>query len=147
MDRDFPRFGVRARPASDRRHRAVDHIQTTSSMSNPIVFFEITCRDAAALAPFYENVFGWSVKRGEGDAYRTVTTGGTIDGMITEIPDEVRASLTVFVHSDDMDATIAAAEKNGGALLFPPMELPNGDRVAMLTDPAGTTIGVIQAGA
>ena len=113
-------------------------------MGNPIVFFEITCRDAAPLQAFYGSVFGWSVAPHASGEYSTVTTGGGIDGMITQIPDEMRATLTVFIATDDLDATLAKVEAGGGALLFPPMDLPNGERVAMINDPAGTTIGLIQ---
>lgn len=113
-------------------------------MGNPIVFFEITCADAAPLAAFYRNVFGWTVSPHISGEFQTITTGEGIDGMISQIPDDVRATLTVFVSTDDLDASLRDVEGNGGALLFPPMDLPNGERVAMITDPAGTTIGLIQ---
>lgn len=116
-------------------------------MASPIVFFEITCRDAAPLAPFYRSVFGWSVEPHESGEYHTVSTGGSVDGMITQIPDEMRATLTVFVQTSDLDATLASVEAAGGALLFPPMTLPNGERIAMINDPVGTTLGLIEAGA
>jgi predicted enzyme related to lactoylglutathione lyase len=113
-------------------------------MGNPIVFFEVTCRDAAPLAAFYSSVFGWTVTPHSSGEYQTVTTGEGIDGMITQLPDDMRATLTVFVATDDLDTMLASVAKNGGVLLFPPMDLPNGERIAMINDPAGTTIGLIQ---
>jgi uncharacterized protein len=115
-----------------------------SHMGNPIVFFEVTCKDASPLATFYSSVFGWKVDRNEAGGYYGVTTGEGIDGMISELPDDMRSTLTVFVAVEDIDATVAQVEAGGGILLFPAMELPNGERVAMINDPAGTTIGLIQ---
>jgi uncharacterized protein len=113
-------------------------------MGNPIVFFEITCKDASPLASFYGNVFGWTVTPHASGEYQSVSTGEGIDGMITQLPDDMRARLTVFVSTEDLDASIAEVENNGGALVFPAMELPNGERIAMLSDPAGTMIGLVQ---
>ena len=113
-------------------------------MGKPIVFFEITCRDASPLAAFYSAVFGWEVSPGSHGDYQSVTTGEGINGMISAIPDNVPSTLTVFVATDSLDETIAAVEANGGALLFPAIDLPNGERIAMINDPAGTTIGLIQ---
>lgn len=111
-------------------------------MAHPIVFFEVTCRDAAPVASFYSDVFGWKVAQA-GEVH-SVETGGGIDGMISEIPDDVPSALTVYVRVDDLDAAIADVTAHGGALLFPAMNLPNGERVAMITDPAGTAIGLLE---
>ncbi|MBC8145815.1 MAG: VOC family protein [bacterium] len=114
-------------------------------MSNPIAFFEITCRDAAPLVEFYAQMFGWDVNYDAEQKFATVEAGSSAaTGMISEIPDNVPAALTVFVKVDSLDAALARAEELGGSTMFPPMELPNERKVAMIVDPAGLAIGLTE---
>src|SRR5688572_14393153 len=115
-------------------------------MSNPIAFFEITCRDSARLVTFYREMFGWTIEVHSDQKYATVSTGATggtgatdgavgRSGIISELPDSVPAALTVFVRVESLDGALARAATLGGQVLFPPMQLPTGQTVAMITDP------------
>ncbi|MGB5759603.1 MAG: VOC family protein [Acidimicrobiales bacterium] len=44
----------------------------------------------------------------------------------------------------DIDATWAQALDTGATSLQPPMEVPGGDRIAVLADPAGAVVGLMQ---
>ena len=115
-------------------------------MSNSIGFFEITCRDAAPLAKFYRDMFGWDVVAHGDEKYAMVNTGdaSSLSGIISEIPDNVPAAMTVFVSVASVDDALARVGDHGGQVLFPPMQLPSGQTVAMIMDPAGLAIGLMQ---
>ena len=114
-------------------------------MGQPITYFEITSRNAPELHTFYRELFGWSIQESQEEGYATVATAdGSISGGIAHIPDNIPSSLTVFVQVDDLQAAIERAGSLGGSLMFPPMHLPNGSEIAMITDPAGTNIGLMK---
>jgi predicted enzyme related to lactoylglutathione lyase len=52
---------------------------------------------------------------------------------------------TVYLASDDTDATAASISENGGTLLAEPFDIPGNGRMTVATDPAGAAFGVWQA--
>ena len=52
---------------------------------------------------------------------------------------------TVYLASDDADATVKAIGEAGGAVLVPPMEIPGNGRMMIAQDPAGAVFGVWEA--
>ena len=44
---------------------------------------------------------------------------------------------TVYLATDDADATAKLITENGGSLLFEPMDIPGNGRMAIATDPTG----------
>jgi uncharacterized protein len=115
-------------------------------MSHPVVHFEILGRDRAALQRFYEELFGWTITPVEstGGGYAMVATaadrgiGGGI-GAFEGAPSHV----TVYVSSDDIEATLARAESLGGGVVMPARPVAEGLTTALFTDPEGHVIGLI----
>ncbi len=52
---------------------------------------------------------------------------------------------TVYLASDDADATAAAITANGGTVLADPFDVPGNGRMTVAMDPAGAAFGVWQA--
>jgi predicted enzyme related to lactoylglutathione lyase len=63
---------------------------------------------------------------------------GGIGGGITGAPDQ-KSQGTVYVSVDDVQATLDRAKSLGGEVVMPPMEVPNGPKIAQFKDPRRAT--------
>jgi len=110
-------------------------------MGQPVVHFEIGCRDKGRTEKFFADLFGWRFTP-SGPASMIETGGpGGINGHITALGHEPHHYLTVYVQVDDVHAYLAKAELLGGKTLVPPVDIPTGT-FAWLADPDGNTIGL-----
>lgn len=108
---------------------------------NAVGDFDIAGPDAASLRSFYAGVFGWRMDE-QGPGYTLVETPeGTVGGAIVEAEE---AGLTIGVVVPDLESSLAAASAHGGQVAMPIVN--NGwVRKAVLADPAGNRVTVIQA--
>jgi predicted enzyme related to lactoylglutathione lyase len=111
-------------------------------MPNPIIHFEIGCRDEAATATFYGAVFDW--KLDPAPTATTINTGSEPGGHIDSLGHEPHTYTIFYVGVDDITATLNAAEANGGKRSVGPVEVPGG-KFAWMLDPEGNTIGLFQS--
>jgi predicted enzyme related to lactoylglutathione lyase len=110
-------------------------------MGQPVVHFEIGCRDRARTEEFFTKLFGWGIQH-SGPASMIDTGAGTgINGHITALGHEPHRYVTVYVQVDDVAGYLAKAEALGGKRLVPPVEIPTGT-FAWFADPDGNTIGL-----
>ncbi len=114
-------------------------------MGNPVVQWQIVARDPEKVASFYAKVFGWIVRTDNALGYRIIDTGDErgIDGGVWPSPPEGQNLVQLFIQVDDIDASIASATALGAQILFPRQQLPDGDAMAILIDPAGLTFGLV----
>lgn len=111
-------------------------------MPNPVVHFEISGPDKAALQNFYRTAFGWSVNADNPMGYGMVDNqgegiGGGLDG------DE--ASVTVYIQVDDPAAYLEKVKSLGGKVVTEVTEIPGMVTMAKFADPAGNVIGLVKA--
>lgn len=111
-------------------------------MGNPVVHFEIGCRDGEKSQAFYAKLFGWSF-----EAYgpaRMLNTGAKegIHGHLNSLGHEPHNYCVVYVSVDDLAKTIEEAVKLGGKALVPPTEVPGMGHFAWITDPEGNMVGL-----
>lgn len=112
-------------------------------MGQPVVHFEIGCRDVARTSAFYSDLFGWDIAQA-GPAGMINTNSGTgITGHITALGHEPHNYVTVYVQVDDLKEYLGKAEALGGKMLVPPVEIPTG-RFAWMADPDGNVVGLLQ---
>jgi predicted enzyme related to lactoylglutathione lyase len=109
-------------------------------MGQPVVHFEIGCRDRARTGEFFAKLFGWALTEA-GPASLIDTGGGGINGHITALGHEPHHYVTVYVQVDDLHASLKQAEALGGKTLVPPVEIPAGS-FAWFADPDGNAIGL-----
>ena len=111
-------------------------------MPNPVVHFEIGCRDTSAAAGFYTSVFGWSTAQ-MGPALM-INTGAEqgIQGHFTALGHEPHRFVTVYVQVDDINAYLAKVESAGGKTVVPKVDIPGYGSFAWLNDPDGNLIGL-----
>ncbi|MFQ5608358.1 MAG: VOC family protein [Candidatus Zixiibacteriota bacterium] len=111
-------------------------------MANPVVHFEIGCKDGAAGQKFYSELFDWKFEA-YGEA-RMINTGSEqgIQGHINSLGHEPHNYCAVYVQVDDIDAYLAKAEELGGKKMVPKTEIPGMGWFAWLTDPEGNIVGL-----
>jgi predicted enzyme related to lactoylglutathione lyase len=102
-------------------------------------YVEFTVSDLAAAKSFYTTAFGWEFND-YGPSYAGIKgpereLGGFSVG-------EVKAGgPLVVLYSDDLDASLAAVQSAGGAIIREPFEFPGGRRFHF-RDPSGNELAV-----
>jgi predicted enzyme related to lactoylglutathione lyase len=109
---------------------------------------ELTTSDQPVAISFYEQLFGWT-KQSEFDMgdmgiyYMFGRDRFTYGGIMEKPP---QAPGTYWLHyarvADSADAAAERAVALGAKIMVPPMEVPGGDRVAVLSDPQGAVFAV-----
>jgi predicted enzyme related to lactoylglutathione lyase len=110
---------------------------------------DLTVPDVAAASAFYARVLGWELTDSgeEYGGYRIATVrGSAVAGIGPQMGEGSPAAWTLYLASDDVDATAAAVTAHGGSLLFPPGDVGPMGRMCIATDPSGAAFGVWQAG-
>ncbi len=105
-------------------------------MPNPVVHFEIGCRDSAKTQQLYQDLFDWKI-----DA--AMIQGAGITGHITTLGHEPHNYTIFYVQVDDVAAYIAKAESLGCKKVVGPIPIPTGT-FAWIADPDGNTIGLFK---
>jgi len=114
----------------------------------PFCWNELMTRDTESASAFYEKAFGWKADTAAfGDTTYTQfkLNDRSIAGMMPmgdNFPAEVPANWLVYFTVADCDAAVAAAQKAGGNVATPAMDIEIG-RFAVLTDPNGAVFAVI----
>jgi predicted enzyme related to lactoylglutathione lyase len=114
-------------------------------MGAPVVRWQIVSPRPDDVARFYGEVFDWAVTRDNALGYREVQSGTPqgCPGGIWPAPPEAPTFVQLFVQVADVDATVAAVVQRGGAVVVPRSVLPDGDVMAILRDPFGSSFGVV----
>jgi predicted enzyme related to lactoylglutathione lyase len=114
-------------------------------MSYPVVWFEVLGDDATKLQRFYAELFGWSIKNGDYGEVAPADQG--IPGGVGKAFGPFPRGARFYVRTLDLEGTIARAEKLGAKTLVPATALPDGMRVALVGDPEGHVVGLVQPAA
>ena len=116
---------------------------------HPIVHIEIPATNTSAAGKFYNEVFGWKIEADEMYGYVQFQSEGGPGGGFVEAGKENPVnieykpdSLLVYLASDDIDATLATIEANGGKTLLPKTEIPHVGWWAVFTDPSGNRLAL-----
>jgi predicted enzyme related to lactoylglutathione lyase len=103
--------------------------------------------DLAASKRFYGTLFGWDPLEGgpESGGYAIFHKDGAAVGGVGPLqgPDQPPA-WTIYLATDDADATAAKVEASGGKVLMAPMDVMDQGRMAIFMDPTGAVFGVWQ---
>jgi hypothetical protein len=111
-------------------------------MGQPVVHFEIGCKNSAKLQEFYTRLFDWKfTPYGPAAMINTGQSTG-IQGHLNSLGHEPHNYVTVYAQVDDLQAYLDKAAKLGGKTLVPPTEVPGMGRFAWLADPEGTIVGL-----
>jgi len=152
--RDLPgvgRFAVLADPAGAAfaAYRA-EGLQPARSALPGIGEFswrELATADIDRACDFLDEMFGWergpAHDMGPAGSYQLLVGGdGRPFAGVYLARGEAPPAWTSYVRVADLEATVAAVERQGGAVLVAPMEVPGGDRIAVCADPEGAPFGL-----
>jgi len=118
-----------------------------AAMPGEFVWLDLFTRDPKKAAEFYRGLAGYdvAVKQTSPETARVaLSTGGVIRASIITMPKEVQApGWLPFVHMDDVAAAVGRAAANGGKVLFAPRPDYYGGHVAVIADPLGGVIGIV----
>ena len=114
-------------------------------MGNPVVHFDIGCRDEERTTAFYTELFDWQAEP-YGPSSSKLDTGSDrgIDGHVTSLGHEPHSYVMFYVEAEDIPATIEAAEALGATALIGETATPDGDTFAWLRDPEGNLFGLLR---
>lgn len=107
--------------------------------------------DLARTHDFYTGLFGWAYEEGSdefGGYHNALIEGRRVAGLSPTMPgmEDVPKVWTVYLASDDIEATKAAVLANGGQVVSEPMQVGEFGSMGVFTDPTGAAFGVWQAG-
>ncbi|MCP4423939.1 MAG: VOC family protein [Chloroflexi bacterium] len=111
---------------------------------HPIVHIEFSAADRREAADFYSGVFGWEMQHVEEMNYTMFGTGeGELGGGLNPVSEQNPAgTLAVYIGTDDIEATLAKIEANGGQTVVPKTEIPQTGWMAFFKDPTGNMVGL-----
>ncbi len=112
-------------------------------------WMDLVTSDVEASVAFYTQLFGWTCAEAESpQGYRYFALDGrAVGGVMAADPRwGMPDAWSVFLRSDDVAATAAAAVEHGGEVLMEPCEVaPNGS-FTILRDAGGAVVSAWQAG-
>ena len=120
--------------------------------SGTVVWVDLSTTDIDGSIEFYARLFDWRFERTETPmgAYLVARVDhGEVGGMMAQ-PAEDRAAgvpstWTVVVGDDHLDETLERARELGGSVLQPPVPIPGGARLAVVADPTGAALALMEA--
>jgi uncharacterized protein len=116
---------------------------------NPLTYFEIPVADLERAVSFYETVFDCKLERATIDGNEMAVFPGTPSapgciGALAMGPTYKPSTdgARVYFHTDDIDATLQAAVKNGGKIEYPKTSIGELGSVAEFIDTEGNRIAL-----
>lgn len=109
-------------------------------MAHPVVHFEIGSKDKEKVADFYRKSFGWTIDPGPMGTIDTGSTSG-VQGHIAALGHEPHQFTHFYIETDDVAASLAKVEAEGGRTVVPPVTIPGGT-FAWFADVEGNTVGL-----
>jgi uncharacterized protein len=110
-----------------------------------VSYLRIPAPDPGALAPFYRDVFGWSLHGNPAQPGFTDLSGHVIGHFLPDLEVAGEAGFRPYIYVERLDETLAAVVAAGGGVATEPY--PEGDLwVATVRDPAGNVVGLWQRG-
>jgi predicted enzyme related to lactoylglutathione lyase len=113
---------------------------------HPFVHIEISANDLPAAGKFYGELFGWKIEYNPEQNYSTFETGeGEVGGGLNPTTNSPAGTVTVYVNTDDIEASLKKAESLAARTITPKTEIPGFGWFALFSDPTGNVIGLYTA--
>jgi predicted enzyme related to lactoylglutathione lyase len=110
------------------------------AMGQPVVHFEIGCKDKEKTSAFYAEAFGWTIDPGPTGMISTGSSEG-IQGHVAALGHEPHQFTHFYVQVDDVAEALKKVEGLGGKTIVPPVPIPSGT-FAWFADLEGNVVGL-----
>jgi uncharacterized protein len=113
-----------------------------------VCYLEIPALDVQQSATFYEQVFGWNLRKRDTDRPSFDDATGNVSGAWVAGRTPAReVGLLPYIWVDHIDATLGLVVTHGGQVVTSPTrDAAGGEWIATFRDPAGNVIGLYQEG-
>lgn len=109
-----------------------------------ICYIEMPATDVARSSNFYQQVFGWNIrKRGDGNIAFDDTTGQVSGTWVLGRPPGAQPGLLFYIMVDSVAATVDAVVANGGEIVQA-IGADAPEITARFRDPGGNVVGLYQ---
>lgn len=115
----------------------------TIPIANPVVFFEIGCKDLPKTASFYSDLFGWTPTDVPMASLINTNSEVGIQGQITSLGHEPHNYVLFYIQVTDINESLRKIEEAGGKKKVGPVILPNNKQFAWFADPEGNMVGLV----
>lgn len=131
---------------------AIDTAGGDSRLPGKVVWHDLLTEDPVAAKRFYGELFGWrfrDVDVGGGQTYTLIEhngrrIGGLVDGRGINNAANVSRWIPVLSVAD-LDAAMAALRAGGGNVFQAPLDIPQRGRVAVVADPRGAVLTLLES--
>jgi len=106
---------------------------------------QLNTSDPERATEFYSELFGWRIEQTAPElAYWGIYNGETLNAGMMNLPSgfEGPPHWLAYFAVEDTDAAVARIGELGGQVAVPPMEVPNGGRIAVGQDPQGAAFAL-----
>ena len=117
---------------------------TPASHVGRFVWYELLTPDSQPAIDFYTHVVGWKTQPFNADYTMFVGSQGPVGGLMKPPPGVTMPHWVGNVVVADADATCALATKLGGKVHVAPFDIPTIGRSAVIGDPQGASLPIIQ---
>jgi predicted enzyme related to lactoylglutathione lyase len=130
----------------------IDTAGSTERLPGKVVWHDLLTEDPEAARRFYGGLFGWTfrdVAIGGGQTYTVIEhrgrgIGGLVDGRGINRDTNVSRWIPVLSVAD-MDAAMGVVRAAGGTVFQPPVNIPQRGRVAVIGDPQGGVLTLLES--
>jgi predicted enzyme related to lactoylglutathione lyase len=112
-------------------------------MAGEIVHIELRSADFVRSADFYAKLFGWRTDGVQAGGHLAFEPPGGVQGSWIRTALVQAPGPVPFVAVEDLDATLADVEQQGGRVLVRRMTLPGRGHFGLFADPDGNVVGVL----
>lgn len=126
---------------------SVPAVDPCEAASGPFVWNELVTSDVASAGVFYGQLFGWepALMTQAPMPYTVWKKDGKYCGGLMALPNpQAPPHWLAYVAVENTDKIVEKTKVLGGRLLAGPLDIANVGRIAVLMDPQGAVIGVIQ---
>lgn len=116
------------------------------------IWYELMTGDIEGARAFYQPIVGWTIGAASGMPgmdYRMIEAADAMVGGVMGIDADMaaqgaRPAWIGYVGVEDVDASVAAIEAEGGSVHMGPQDIPGVGRLAMVADPQGAVFYVMR---
>ncbi len=115
-------------------------------MQNPFIWHDLMTNDVEGAKTFYASVLGWTYSIQPPDYHLAQVGGGDMGGIMATPAEakDIPPFWAGYVFTPDVDATCSAVKSLGGTVCKEPWDIPGILRMAVIADPTGATLNVMQ---